>query len=204
VTVGSSPQGTVAPAAKSALVARYLRPTLVVVLLAAIVVVVFRSGLVDAVRDEEQLRSDVERAGVLGPLLFLGLMVLLVPLNVPGIAFVLPATTLFGTAGGIALSLLGGYAASVIGVLGARWLGRSAFEARIPPRVRRVEQRLSAHGFWGVVALRSCTFLMQPVDWLCGISSIPTRTVLTATFIGLIPPTLVLCLGGDELLSRVL
>lgn len=170
----------------------------------AVAVVVARSGLVEHVRDEERLRAAVDDAGPFGPLLFVALMVLLVPLNVPGLLFVVPSTTLFGTPGGVALSLAGGFLASAVGVLGARRLGRATVEARLPARVRRLEARVSARGFWGVVALRSCTFLMQPVDWLCGLSSMPTRTVLTATFVGLVPPTLVVTLGGDRLLGGLL
>ncbi len=184
--------------------ARLVRTALVVLAIAGVVAAVWASGVVDHVRDEQQLRSTIDDAGVLGPLAFLGLMVALVPLNVPGLLFVVPATTLFGTAGGIALSLLGGFLASAVGIVAARRLGRTAFERRIPPRVRRLEQRLSARGFWTVAALRSCTFLMQPVDWLCGLSSMPMRTVLAGTFVGLIPPTLVLTLGGDSLFSQVL
>ena len=184
--------------------ARFLRPAIVVTGLVVAIWAIDHSGLIDQARDEDQLRSTVQEAGALGPLLFVALMVLLVPVNVPGLVFVLPSTTLFGTLGGIALSLVGGFAASTVGVLAARHIGRDAFESRMPARVRRLEARISARGFWTVAGLRSCTYLLQPVDWLCGLSSIPMRTVLTATFVGLIPPTLVLCLGGDQLLGRVL
>lgn len=177
---------------------------LALAVLGASVWAVVASGIVASVTDEDRLQASVEDAGALGPLLFLGLMVLLVPLNVPGLAFVVSSTTLFGPVAGTVLSLVGGFVASAIGILGARRLGRAAFEARVPPRIRRLEERLSARGFWGVVALRSFTFLAQPVDWLCGLSSMPTRTVLTATAIGLVPPTLVLALGGEQILERLL
>ena len=45
---------------------------------------------------------------------------------------------------------------------------------------------------------------MQPVDWLCGMSSIPMRTVALATLVGLVPPTLVVALGGDRLVGGAL
>ena len=173
-------------------------------LVAGAVWLVLQSGVTDQVRDEARLQATVRDAGAFGPLLFLGLMVLLVPLNVPGVLFVIPSTTLFGTVGGIALSLTGGFVASAVGVIGARSLGRSALESRLPPRIRRLEERLSARGFWGLVLVRSFTYLMQPVDWLCGLSSMQLRTVLAATFVGLIPPTLVLCLGGGQVLDRAL
>lgn len=137
-------------------------------------------------------------------MVFIGLMALLVPLNVPGIAFVVPSTALFGSVGGVVLSLAGGYLASMVGVLAARRLGRHAFETKVPRRLRQWEERLSARGFWSVVVLRSCTFLMQPVDWLCGMSSIPMRTVATGTLLGLVPPTLVVALAGERLMGGAL
>jgi uncharacterized membrane protein YdjX (TVP38/TMEM64 family) len=162
------------------------------------------SGVLDGITDEDRLRSTVDGAGAWGPLVFVALMVALVPLNVPGLLFVVPATTLFGTGAGIALSLTGGFVASAIGVVAARRLGRSAFERRMPPRIRRLEQRISARGFWAVALLRSTTFLFQPADWLCGLSSIPMRTVLAGTLVGLVPPTVVIALTGGGVLDLVL
>ncbi len=177
------------------------RRLLLLLLIAGVITVVITSGVIGELGDQDRIRERVDEAGAWGPLLFLGLMVLLVPLNVPGIAFVIPATTMFGTVSGVVLSLLGGFVASVIGVVAARRLGREALESRLPPRLRRLEQRLSARGFWAVVVLRMFTYLMQPVDWLCGLSSIPMRTVVAATFVGLVPPTLVIALSGGGLLD---
>lgn len=167
-------------------------------------VAVVSSGVLERFTDQEELGRTVEGSGAWGPVVFLGLMVLLVPLNVPGLLFVIPATTLFGTAGGVALSLLGGFLASAVGVVGARRLGRDTLARRLPPRLQRLEAGLCERGFWAVAALRSVTFLMQPVDWLCGLTRMPMRTVLSATFVGLIPPTLVIALTGGGLLELVL
>lgn len=184
--------------------ARLLRAAGVAVAVVAIVALVVQSGLIGHVSDQERLQATVTHAGVFAPLLFVGLMVLLVPLNVPGLLFVIPATTLFGTVGGVALSLIGGFLASTIGIVAARRLGRAAFEDRMPPRIRRIEARISRRGFWGIVLLRSFTFLLQPVDWLCGLSSMRMRTVLSATFVGLVPPTLVIAVTGGGVLDLVL
>lgn len=184
--------------------ARIVKPLLIVAAIGLVIGVVMATGVLDRVRDEDQLRATVEGAGALGPLVFVGLMVLLVPLNVPGVLFVIPATTLFGTVPGVVLSLVGGFLASAVGIVAARRLGRPLVEHRLPPRLQRLEQRLVAGGFWGVVAVRSLTYLLQPVDWLCGLSSMPMRTALAGTFVGLIPPTLVISLGGGSVLDRVL
>lgn len=181
-----------------------------VLALAAVVVVVglvvagFATGTIQDLADQQRIERLVDDAGVLGPAVFLGLMVTLVPLNVPGLVFVVPATTLFGTAAGVALSLTGGFLASCIGIVAARRLGREAFQSRMPPRVLALEARLSRRGFWGVVGLRCVTFLLQPIDWLCGLSRMPMRTVVAGTFVGLIPPTLVIALTGGGLLDLIL
>lgn len=183
--------------------ARWVRRALVVAAIAGAAGLVVASGALDHVTDQDRLRATVDGAGVWGPLVFLGLMIALVPLNVPGLLFVIPATTLFGTVGGIVLSLIGGFVASAIGIVGARRLGRDAFIHRLPPRLQRLEARLCERGFWAVVALRSVTFLLQPVDWLCGLTRMPMRTLLSATFVGLFPPTVVVALTGGGVLELV-
>ena len=180
---------------------RVVRTVLVLGGVAVVVALCFRSGLVGHVSDQDRLRDTIADAGWWGPVLFVALMVLLVPLNVPGVVFVIPATTLFGVVGGILLSLLGGFLASAVGIVAARQLARDLVEKRLPPRVRAWETRLSERGFWNVVLLRSFTFLLQPVDWLCGLSSMPMRTALAGTFVGLIPPTVVIALSGGGILD---
>lgn len=189
---------------ESAHARRWLLRAAVVVGIVGLVAAVVTSGALERFTDQDELQATIDGAGVWGPLLFVGLMVLLVPLNVPGLLFVVPATTLFGTVGGVVLSLIGGFLASTIGIVGARRLGRDAFIARLPPRLRRLEARLCERGFWAVVALRSVTFLLQPVDWLCGLTRMPMRTVLSATFVGLVPPTVVIALTGGGVLDLVL
>jgi uncharacterized membrane protein YdjX (TVP38/TMEM64 family) len=182
----------------------YLRAVLVGLLVVGVVVVIVQTGLIGRFSDEDELRRTVEDAGVWGPLLFVALMAVLVPLNVPGIIFVIPSTTLFGTAGGVGLSLVGGYLASAIGIVAARRLGRSAFESKMPERVLRMESRLSERGFWAVAGIRCFVFLLQPFDWLLGVSSMPMRTLLTGTLVGLIPPTLVIALTGGGVIDLLL
>lgn len=184
--------------------ARLLRLLGIVAVVGTAVFLISRSGVWGHVTDEDRLRQTVDDAGAWGPVVFLALMIALVPLNVPGIVFVIPATTIFGTPVGIVLSFVGGYTASVIGIVAARRLGRRAFEDKLPARIRRFETRLSRRGFWAVVGLRCVTYLMQPVDWLVGLSSMRMRTALSATAVGLVPPTLVIALTGGGLFDLVL
>lgn len=180
------------------------RTLLVALVVVAIGVAIWTSGVLGIVTDEEELKATVDAAGPWGPVVYLVLMVFLVPFNVPGVLFAVPATTLFGVPLGIALAFVGGYLGSVIGIAGARRLGRRAIEHRLPQRVKKWEQRFSERGFWAVAIARCFAYLFQPLDWLCGISNIPMRTALAGTFVGLIPPTVVVCLSGGGILELLL
>lgn len=181
-----------------------VRTLLLALLLVASGTAIWTSGILGVVTDEEELKATVDAAGPWGPVVFLVLMIVLVPFNVPGVLFSVPATTLFGVPLGIGLSFVGGYTGSVIGIAGARRLGRQAIEHRLPERVKKWEKRFSDRGFWAVVIARCFAYLFQPLDWLCGISRIPMRTALAGTFVGLIPPTLVVCLSGGGILELLL
>ncbi|MDQ2649781.1 MAG: VTT domain-containing protein [Actinomycetota bacterium] len=198
------PDSAAEPEPTPSRVARWALGLGVVVVLVAFVGVLVATGAFETISDRDELERIVDDAGLWGPLLFLALMVTFVPLNVPGLVFVIPSTTLFGRPAGVVLSLAGGFLASWIGVVAARRLGRHRVEARMPERLLRLEQRLSARGFWAVVVSRMFTFLFQPIDWLWGLSSLPMRTVLVGTFIGLIPPTMVIALTGGGLVDLVL
>src|SRR5688572_20825848 len=83
----------------------------------AVVAAVLASGIDELATDEERLRASVDDAGTWGPVLFVALMVVLVPLNVPGLLFVLPSAAMFGPVAGFGLSLLGGSLASAVGIV---------------------------------------------------------------------------------------
>jgi uncharacterized membrane protein YdjX (TVP38/TMEM64 family) len=178
---------------------RVLTWALVLAVTVGALVAVRITGVADQLEEGGRIHGAVQEAGVFGPVAFVALMSALVPVDVPGALFVVSGTSVFGMAAGIALSVVGGFGACTVGVLASRRLGRAAFERRIPPRLRRFEERFSRRGFWGVVALRTVTYLLPPADWLCGVSSIPTRTVLAGTFVGLIPQTVVLAFVGGAL-----
>jgi uncharacterized membrane protein YdjX (TVP38/TMEM64 family) len=202
--VSSAPGSTseeLAPATTWRKLGQLVRAIGPVALVVVVLEITLSAGLAAHFMREGQLESLVRGAGLWAPVVFIALMASLVPLNVPGLLFVVPATSLFGVASGILLSLTGGFLASTIGILGARYLARPVFERRLPPWLRSWEARMAERAFWTIVLLRSVTFLLQPVDWICGLSRVPTRRVLAATFIGLIPPTVTVALTGGGLID---
>ena len=168
-----------------------------VAVVAGIIAVVHLSGVLDVVTDDDRLRSAVDSAGWWGPMLFVAAFTVLVAIGVPGVVFVVPASVIYPAPAAIALCLAGGYTSSSVGVVFARTVGRDVVARRLPERFRRWDEAIARRGLVAVIGLRIVTYLAAPADWLLGLSSIPTRTILVGTAIGLVPPTLVyVVLGG--------
>ncbi len=167
-------------------------------------VVARRSGLTDLLGDEDRLQELVDDAGWLAPILYTLLFTVLVPVGVPGLVFVLPAAVVFPAPVAIAVCLVAGYLSSGAGVWFARTIGRQTVEAKMPPSFRKWDERLARRGFVAVIALRTLTYLAAPADWLLGLSSIPTRTIVVGTVVGLIPPTLLYVIAGGGVLDLIL
>ncbi len=178
---------------------RLLRRVLLVLLAAvAILAIAQVTGLLDVVRDEDRLATAVEDAGLLGPILLVVLMTVLVPVGVPGVPFVLAAGVLWPWPVAAAASLAGGIASSAIGIVAARRLGREALQAKLPRWLAGVDERLTASGIWGVIALRVVLYLIAPADWVIGLSRVPTSTAVIGTAIGLTPTTVGYVVAGPE------
>jgi uncharacterized membrane protein YdjX (TVP38/TMEM64 family) len=83
----------------------------------------------------DSIRESVERLGVWGPLGFVAIVALRIPLGVPsgfaliggGLVFGAVEGTLYGAAG-LLISALGAF-------LGSRWVGREVVESRVPVRL---------------------------------------------------------------------
>ncbi|WP_436794278.1 TVP38/TMEM64 family protein [Actinospongicola halichondriae] len=180
------------------------RRLLLIGLAITVFVVARRSGLTDVLGDEERLKDLVDSAGWLGPFLYTVLFTLLVPVGVPGLVFVLPAAVVFPAPVAIAVCLVAGYLSSGAGVWFARTVGRQTVEAKMPASFRKWDERIARRGLLAVLALRTLTYLAAPADWLLGLSSIPTRTIVIGTGVGLIPPTVLYVVAGGGVLDLIL
>ncbi len=172
----------------------------------AITVAVFlsQSGLTDIFGDEERLKELVDEAGWLGPVLYTIAFTVLVPFGVPGLLLILPAVVIFPAPVAIAVCLVAGYLSSAAGVWFARTVGRETVEAKMPPSLRKWDERIARRGLLAVIGLRVVLNLAAPADWLLGLSSIPTRTIVIGTGIGLIPPTLLYVVAGGGIMDLIL
>lgn len=180
------------------------RRLLLVVVVVTAFVVARRSGLTDLLGDEDRLQELVDDAGWIAPFLYTIVFTVLVPVGVPGLVFVLPAAVVFPAPVAIAVCLVAGYLSSGAGVWFARTVGRRTVEARMPRSFRKWDERIARRGLVAVLGLRIITYLAAPADWLLGLSSISTRTIVVGTGIGLVPPTLLYVIAGGGVLDLIL
>ncbi len=180
------------------------RRLVVIGLVVTAFVVARRSGLTDLLGDEERLEELVDEGGWIAPFAYTLVFTLLVPVGVPGLVFVLPAAVVFPAPVAIVVCLVAGYASSGAGVWFARTVGRETVEARMPASFRKWDERIARRGLLAVVGLRTVTYLAAPADWLLGLSSISTRTIVIGTGVGLIPPTVLYVVAGGGVLDLIL
>jgi uncharacterized membrane protein YdjX (TVP38/TMEM64 family) len=86
--------------------------------------------------DPESIRNSVERLGIWGPLVFVGIVALRIPLFVPSAVVLIGGGVMFGSVEGTLYGAAGLLISAIAAFLGSRWAGRDAIESRIPARMR--------------------------------------------------------------------
>lgn len=150
---------------------------------------------------------DLEDLRAIGPPLILAYtlaIALLGGFGVPPVLLLMPAAAVWSFPVALGQSLAGGLGASVLGFLMSRYWLRESVVPRIPPKIQAFEQRLELHGFSTVVVLRLLFYLFPPINWMLGISRIPLRTFIPATFLGMLPGTLIYLLAGKGVIGFLL
>ncbi len=117
----------------------FLSRRTVVIVLAAIALVAVFATLRRALGIElhpEAIRASVDRLGVWGPLVFVAIVALRIPLAVPSAIVLIGGGVVFGSIEGTLYGAAGLLISAVIAFLGSRWAGRDAIEPRVPARMR--------------------------------------------------------------------
>jgi uncharacterized membrane protein YdjX (TVP38/TMEM64 family) len=84
----------------------------------------------------ESIRAAVDRLGVWGPLAFVAIVALRIPLAVPSALVLIGGGIVFGSVEGTLYGAAGLLLSAIAAFLGSRWAGRDAVEKRIPVRMR--------------------------------------------------------------------
>ncbi len=169
-------------------------------LLVVLLVAAWYSGAFNAFRNPEQVRALIDSWGAWAYVLYLVSFVLLMPFGIPAFVWVLPAGALWPFWVAYPLSLLAVAGASSIGFLFARYIARDWVAARLPGRIRRIDDHFSARGLRSVILFRLVFQLGAPTHWLLGLSKVDYLTFVIGTVIGAMPVVaLVAWLGHDAL-----
>lgn len=177
-----------------------------IVMLTAILLVFVGRPLVDAVRDPERFRAWVEEKGVLGQLVYVGMVIVQVIVAViPGEPFEIVAGYAFGAVLGTVLCL----AASVAGSMAVFFLVRR-FGMRLV-RLFFSEEQIGKVGFLKTTPNRNLVYFLiffcpgTPKDLLCyvaGLTDMSPLTWLLISSVGRIPAVITSTLGGSALGER--
>jgi uncharacterized membrane protein YdjX (TVP38/TMEM64 family) len=114
------------------------RRTLAILLGAAVLIAVFATlrRALGIELNPESIRDSIDRLGFWGPLVFVGIVALRIPLAVPSAFVLIGGGIMFGSVEGTLYGATGLLISAIAAFLGSRWAGRAAIEARIPARMQ--------------------------------------------------------------------
>ncbi len=132
-------------------------------------------------------------------LVFIGLYVVATVLMLPGLILTITAGFIFGLPGGVALvsvaSVLGATAAFVLG----RFLARDWIAERVTawPRFSALDRAIGKRGFLIVLLVRlSPVFPFNLLNYALGLTGVPLRHYVLASWIGMFPATVLYVWAG--------
>jgi uncharacterized membrane protein YdjX (TVP38/TMEM64 family) len=157
-------------------------------LFAVAAVAIIASGRADEFANADQLARLLDRAGPLGPILFIVLIVALFPVFLIGPP-IWASLALWPAPLAILYSTIGCFIASVTFYTLARRFGQEWAQPRIPDKIRKYEDRLVEHPFRTILVMRLLIWANPAVDLLIGVSRVRPRDYLLATAVGLLPST---------------
>jgi uncharacterized membrane protein YdjX (TVP38/TMEM64 family) len=142
----------------------------------------------------------VERASALlaqlrqtwwAPLALIGTYIVLCPLFVPASPMMIAGGIVFGPVWGTVYNITGTFLGGSLSYFLGRFLGRDFVRHLLGNKLKKVEQRISRRGFWGLVGIRFLPVPYPLVNYTAALAGVPPRLFLPTTAIGLIPGNIV-------------
>jgi uncharacterized membrane protein YdjX (TVP38/TMEM64 family) len=173
------------------------------VLAVALVFAAWRLGAFETFGSTDKVRALIDSWGVWAYVLYVATFVVLMPFGIPAFMWVLPAAIVWPFWIAFSLSLLAAAGGSSVGFLFARYIAHDWVTARMPARIRRLDERFSAGGVRSVILFRLAFQLGAPTHWLLGLSRIGYGTFLLGTVLGAIPVVGVVAWFGHDALPWI-
>lgn len=150
--------------------------------------------------DPRQIKAEVLRLGIWGPLGFILLYAIGPSLLLPGAIMTLAAGLAFGAFWGSIYAVVGAYMGALIAFGVGRMLGKQFVERIIGDRFEKLLDRIARNGFHIILYLRFFPIIpYNALNLLAGASPISFRDYFWASMIGLIPGTVLFAFLGNEL-----
>jgi uncharacterized membrane protein YdjX (TVP38/TMEM64 family) len=153
----------------------------------------------DAATDPAEMRAWLQQAGAWGGVLFISAYCVLQPLGVRSLFFLLTAPLVWEPATAFALSWTGTVAASVAAFAFARFVARGWVQRRLPPGIRRLDDRLASRGLRTVLLLRLFFYTAPTLQFALGVSRVKLGPFLAGTLLGIVPFTALMTLLGVQI-----
>lgn len=167
--------------------ARSLARPLAFVACIALAMTLRHAGYLDRFLAVEGWRAFSDEHRVTAEIGYVVMHTVLAGIGVPSILFLIPAPLMFPVHEAFAMGIVGSILGSQLAFELARGSLRTTLAARIPERLRRLDDRIEQNGFRTVVVLRLTLFLLPPVAWALGLTKVSARTYLVGTFVGMLP-----------------
>ena len=179
------------------------RRTLVAVLVVVLLLLAWKLGAFETFGSTDKVHALIDSWGVWAYILYVISFVALMPFGIPAFMWVLPAGILWPFWVAYPLSLFAVAGASSVGFLFARYIARDWVAARMPPRIRRLDERFSAGGLRSVILFRLVFQLGAPTHWLLGMSGIGYGTFVLGTVLGAMPVVALVTWFGHDVVHWV-
>jgi len=138
--------------------------------------------------DAAALENWVNSAGTAGPLLFMAIYALATVLFLPGSVITLVGGALFGPVWGTLWNLTGATIGASLAFLIARYLGADWVARRAGPRIKQLDEGVTAEGWRFVAFVRLVPlFPFNLLNYALGLTRIPFLAYVLATWVFMLP-----------------
>jgi uncharacterized membrane protein YdjX (TVP38/TMEM64 family) len=149
--------------------------------------------------DAAAMLAWLQEAGAWGGVLFISAYCVLQPLGVRSLFFLLTAPVIWDPATAFALSWAGTVAASIAAFGFARFVARGWVQRRLPPGIRRLDDRLASSGLRTVLLLRLFFYTAPTLQFALGVSRVRLGPFVAGTILGVVPFTVLMTLLGIQI-----
>ncbi len=177
-----------------------LRLLLLVIILALALFAIYRAGVWEILRSEEEARRILDELGLLAPLIYILIYAVAPALLIPGSVLSIASGKLFGALFGTIYTVIGATIGASVAFYVARSMGRGFVEGRLRGRLLEFDEAAGRHGFKVILYMRLVPlFPYIGINYGAGLSTIKFRDFLPATLVGIIPATFLLNFFGSNI-----